>query len=72
MNRTLNFTNGPEAEFKKFEPRLKNGWFHLKLYLNFQDLSWRSIENRFFEDLRRGLNTLNLDTGHLKLRLESL
>ena len=22
----------PEAEFKEFEPRLKYGWFHLKLY----------------------------------------
>ena len=32
-----------EAEFKELEPRLKfkpwlkYGWFHLKLYLNFQD-----------------------------------
>ena len=23
---------GSEAEFKEFEPRLKYGWFHLKLY----------------------------------------
>ena len=36
-----------EAEFKEFEPRLKFemqlkfGWFHLKLYSMFQDLSWR-------------------------------
>ena len=35
----------PEAEFKEFErrlkfkPRLKYGWFHLKLYSMFQDLS---------------------------------
>ena len=27
----------PEAEFKEFEPRLKFGWFHLKLYSIFQD-----------------------------------
>jgi len=39
-----------EAEFKEFErrlklkPRLKYGWFHLKLYSMFQDLSRRSIE----------------------------
>jgi len=26
----------PEAEFKEFEPRLKYGWFHLKLYQMFQ------------------------------------
>ena len=43
----------PEAEFKKFErrprfkPQLKYGWFHLKLYLMFQDLSRRSIETGF-------------------------
>ena len=28
-----------ETEFKEFEPRLKYGWFHLKLYSMFQDLS---------------------------------
>ena len=28
----------------KFETQLKNGWFHLKLYSMFQDLSRRSIE----------------------------
>jgi len=28
-----------EAEFKEFEPRLKYGWFHFKLYSMFQDLS---------------------------------
>ena len=33
----------PGAEFEEFE-RLKYGWFHLKLYSMFQDLSWRSIE----------------------------
>ena len=40
---------GPVAEFKEFErrfkfkPRLKYGWFHLKLYQMFQDLSRRLI-----------------------------
>ena len=38
----------PEAEFKEFEPRLKYGWFHLKLYSMFQDLSLRSIETGFW------------------------
>ena len=43
----------PEAEFKEFEPwlefkpRLKYGWFHLKLYLIFQELSQRLIETSF-------------------------
>ena len=38
-----------EAEFKEFEPRIKfmprfkYGWFHLKLYQMFQDLSRRLI-----------------------------
>ena len=38
-----------EAEFKEFEPRFKfkprlyYGWFHLKLYQMFQDLSRPSI-----------------------------
>ena len=27
----------PEAEFKEFEPRLKYGWFHLKMYQMFKD-----------------------------------
>ena len=42
-----------EAEFKefyprlKFESRLKYGWFHLKLYSMFQDLSRPSIETGF-------------------------
>ena len=47
-----------EAEFKEFDPRLKFGWFHLKLYSMFQDLSRRSIET----GLRRGSNSLNSDT----------
>ena len=40
--------------FEEFEPRLKfdmqlkYGWFHLKLYLLFQDLSRRSIEIGFW------------------------
>ena len=37
-----------EAEFKEFKPRLKYGWFHLKLYSMFQDLSRRSIETGFW------------------------
>ena len=42
-----------KSEFKEFEPRLKfkprlkYGWFHLKLYLIFQDLGRRSIETGF-------------------------
>ena len=59
-----------EAEFKEFErrlkfkpPRLKYGWFHLKLYSMFQYLSRRSIKTRFLADLRRGSNSLNSDTG---------
>ena len=45
--------NRSEAEFKEFEPRLKfkpplkYGWFHLKLYSIFQDLSRRLIETGF-------------------------
>ena len=38
----------PEAEFKGIEPRLNYGWFHLKLYSIFQDLSRRSIETSFW------------------------
>jgi len=43
-----------EAEFKEFEqrlkfkPRLKYGWFHLKMYYIFQDLSRRSIKTGFW------------------------
>ena len=42
-------TAHPVAEFKEFErrfkfkPRFKYGWFHLKLYQMFQDLSRRLI-----------------------------
>ena len=41
--------NTPGAELKEFErrfkfkPHLRYGWFHLKLYQMFQDLSWRLI-----------------------------
>ena len=41
----------PEAEFKEFEPRLKYGWFPLKLYSMFQDSSRRSIETGFWRTL---------------------
>ncbi len=33
----------------KFKPRLKYGWFQLKLYSIFQDFSRRSIKTVFFE-----------------------
>ena len=39
----------PEAEFKEFTPRLKHGWFHLKLYSIFQDLGRRSQLKPAFE-----------------------
>ena len=45
----------PEAEFKefdprlKFKPRLKYGWFHLKLNSIFEDLNRRSIETGFWQ-----------------------
>ena len=48
-----------EAEFKEIEPRFKYGWFHLKLYLMFQNLSRYLSE----ADLRRGSNSLNSDSG---------
>ena len=40
-----------EAEFKEFESRLKYGWFHLKMYSMFQDLSRRSIDPGFWRIL---------------------
>ena len=55
--------NRPVAEFKEFErrfkfkPQLKYGWFHLKLYQMFQDLSLNL--NRVLADLNRGSNSLN-------------
>ena len=45
----------PVAEFKEFErrfkfkPRLKCGWFPLKLYQMFQDLSRRLIKTGFWQ-----------------------
>ena len=58
------------AEFKefnrrfKFKPRFKYGWFHLKLYQLFQDLSRRFL-NRVLTDLNRGSNSLNSISGEL-------
>ena len=52
-SQVYNQTLQPEAEFKEFEPRLKfkpmfkYGWFHLKLYSIFLDLSRRLIETGF-------------------------
>ena len=51
-----------EAELKEFKPRLKYGWFLLKLYSMFQDLSRRSIETGFW----RGSNSLNSDSERNK------
>ena len=53
--KNLVIIKNPEAEFKEFEPRLKFkprlqcGWFHLKLYSIFQDLSYHSIETGFWQ-----------------------
>ena len=50
----LNNFKSSEAEFKEFEmrlkfkPWLKFGWFHLKSYIMFQDLSRHSIETGFW------------------------
>jgi len=46
----------PEAEFKEFEPRFKfkprltYGWFHLKLYQMFQNLSRRLESQRLLHN----------------------
>ena len=37
------YSTSPETKFKEFEPWLKYGWFHLKLYSMFQDISRRPI-----------------------------
>ena len=37
----VRISGNPEADFKEIEPLLKYGWFHLKLYSHFQDLSLR-------------------------------
>ena len=56
------------AEFKEFErrfkfkPRFKCGWFHLKLYQKFQDLSQTGFW-RILADLNRGSNSLNSISG---------
>ena len=42
--------------FGGFESRLQYGWFHLKLYLMFQDISRRSIKTGFW----RILNTAQI------------
>ena len=47
--KVIRIKNRAVAEFKEFErrfkfkPRFKYGWFHLKLYQMFQDLSLRLI-----------------------------
>ena len=46
----------------KFKPRLKYGWFQLKLYSIFQDFAGAQLKP-FFLDFWRGLNSLNSDTG---------
>jgi len=49
LNPEIHNTMTSVAEFKEFErrfkfkPRFKYGWFHLKLYQMFQDLSRRLI-----------------------------
>ena len=56
MNLHLEFVkrHKQEAEFKEFDPRLKfetrlkYGWFHIKLYSMFQELSRCSIETGFW------------------------
>ena len=42
QNTVAEFNDLIERRFK-FKPRLKYGWFHLKLYQMFQDLSRRLI-----------------------------
>ena len=47
----------------KLKPRLKYGWFHLKLYLIFQDLSRRAQLKPVFGRFKlRGSNSLNSNT----------
>ena len=45
----ITINGSSEAKFKEFEPRLKYGWFHLKLYSIFQDLSRLLIETGFWQ-----------------------
>ena len=46
ISKLFNLTVAEFKEFErrfKFKPRFKYGWFHLKLYQMFQDLSRRLI-----------------------------
>ena len=52
-----------EAKSKEFEPRLKHGWFYLKLYSLLRDFSRRSM-NRFWAVQRRDLNSSNSVSVH--------
>ena len=62
QRQNMNYLDRAEAEFKEFklrlklETRLKHGWFNLKLYSMFQDLSQLA---QLKPDLRRGSNSLN-------------
>ena len=57
----------PETEFKEFEPRLKTAaqiWFvPLKIVFIVSRFRPAPNWNRFLADLRRGLNSLNSDSG---------
>ena len=59
FNRFPLFHN-PEAEFKEFEPRLKYGGFHLKVYSIKAGAQLKPV----LADLSRGSNLLNSDTDH--------
>ena len=65
----------PEAKFKEFEPRLKYGWFHLKLYSIFQDfkikpaLNWNRFLGHFVLILNLQCDTWNMTVAR---RLEGL
>jgi len=54
----------------KFKPRLKHGWFHLKLYSMFQDLSLRSIETGFHGGFKTRLKFIK--SGHSSLKVKML
>ena len=64
------------AEFKEFErwfkykPRLKYGWFHLKLYVSRFKPALNL--NRVLADLNCGSNPLNSISGHVHLKLNLL
>ena len=67
-SKPVNFSD-PESEFKEFEPQLKfkpplkYGWFHLKLYSIFQDLS-RHLIKPVFVGFETRLNFIKSDTGY--------